>query len=168
MDAPEDQAGAISRFREGPFLLETVVKGLHDDVLDFKPSRGGWTIRQIVHHVADGDDIWKLGIKMAMGSENAEFSLEWYGGMPQEIWGDRWAYGSRPIEVSLSLLKASREHVLQLLDSVPDVWNRAVLVRTRDGQIERVPVGFVIQMQADHVVHHLLRIREILRELDSA
>jgi uncharacterized damage-inducible protein DinB len=164
MDAPKDQAGALSRFREGPFLLEAVVNGLTDDVLDFKPSRGGWTIRQIVHHVVDGDDIWKLGIKMAMGSDDAEFSLGWYSAMSQEIWGERWAYGARPIETSISLLKASREHILQLMESVPAVWNQAVLLRTRDGQIERVPVGFVIQMQADHIVHHVKRIREILQE----
>jgi hypothetical protein len=168
MDAPKDQAGTISRFREGPSLLEAVVTGLKDDVLDFVPSMGGWTIRQIVHHVADGDDIWKLGIKMAMGSENAEFSLGWYGAMPQETWGDRWAYGSRPIEASLSLLKASREHIVQLLENVPDVWNRSVLLRTRDGQIERVPVGFVIQMQTDHILHHVRRIREILQEQTGA
>jgi uncharacterized damage-inducible protein DinB len=165
VDAPEDQASAMSRYREGPPLLEAAVMGLKDDVLDYIPSGGGWTIRQIVHHIADGDDIWKLGIKMAMGSQNAEFSLEWYRGMSQETWGDRWAYGSRPTEASLSLLSSSREHILQLLDSMPDVWNRAVLLRTGDGQTERVPIGFVIQMQADHVFHHLRRIREILQEL---
>jgi hypothetical protein len=168
MDAPKDQAATISRFGEGPFQLEAVVIGLKPDVLDFIPSKGGWTIRQIVHHVVDGDDIWKLGIKMAMGSENAEFSLGWYGAMSQETWGDRWAYGSRSIETSLSLLKASREHILQLLESVPDVWNRTVLFRTQGGQMERVPVGFVIQMQTDHVFHHLQRIREILQEQGGA
>jgi hypothetical protein len=29
---------------------------------------------------------------------------------------------------------------------------------------EQVPVGFVIQMQADHLLHHVERIRAILRE----
>jgi hypothetical protein len=54
--------------------------------------------------------------------------------------------------------------VLQLLASVPEAWNRAVVVRTQKGEIEQVPVGFVIQMLADHVFHHLERIRAILRE----
>ena len=164
MDAPEDQAGAISRFREGPALLEGIVTGLPDDVLDAVPSGGGWTIRQIVHHVADGDDIWKLGIKIAMGSDDAEFSLGWYGALPQETWSERWAYASRPVQGSISLLKASREHILQLIEHAPAVWTQAVRLRTADGQIERVPVGFVIQMQSDHLVHHLKRIREILQE----
>jgi hypothetical protein len=164
MKAPEDRDDAISRFREGPMLLEHAVMGLTDSELDFKPSGGGWSIRQIVHHIVDGDDIWKLGIKMAIGNEQAEFSLGWYSSLTQDTWADRWAYSQRSIGTSLSLLKATREHVLQLLASVPEAWNRAVVVRTPKGEVEEVPVGFVIQMQADHVSHHLKRIRAILQE----
>jgi len=138
--------------------------GLRDPELDFKPPGGGWSIRQIVHHIVDGDDIWKLCIKMAIGNEQAEFSLGWYSSQTQDTWADRWRYSQRSIGTSLSLLKAIREHVLQLLASVPEAWNRAVVVRTPKGEIEKVPVGFVIQMQADHLLHHVERIRAILRE----
>jgi len=102
-------------------LLEQTVSGLRDSELDFKPPRGGWCIRQIVHHIVDGDDIWKFGVKMAIGNEQAEFSLGWYSSQTQDTWADRWAYNQRSIGASLSLLKAIREHVLQLLTSVPEV-----------------------------------------------
>jgi len=164
VNAPGDRTGTIARFREGPYQLEQVVLGLTDADLDAKPSRGGWTIREIVHHIIDGDDIWKMGIKMAMGNEEAEFALGWYGALPQETWGDRWSYSTRSIDVSLSLFKAIRGHIVQLLDSKPEVWTRSVIVRTAKGEVERVPVGFVVQMQADHVSHHIERIRAILRE----
>ena len=164
MNAPEDREAAISRFREGPLLLEHAVAGLRDAELDAAPPGGGWSVRQIVHHIADGDDIWKLCVKMAIGNEQAEFALGWYWSLPQEIWADRWAYCRRPIGTSLSLLKVNREHVLQLLESVPEAWNRAVVVRTPQGATEQVPVGFVIQMQADHLLHHIERIRAILGE----
>ena len=168
MNAPEDREAAISRYREGPVLLEHTVMGLRDAELDAKPSEGGWSVRQIVHHIADGDDIWKLGIKMAIGNEQAEFDLGWYSSLAQVTWGDRWAYSRRSIGASLSLLRASRDHVLQLLAAVPEAWNRSVAVRTRQGELEQVPVGFVVQMQADHVMHHLERIRAILREAGAA
>lgn len=164
MKVPEDRDGAVCRYREGSALLEHVVMGLEDADLDAKPSRGGWSIRQIVHHIADGDDIWKLGIKMALGCENAEFALGWYSSQTQDAWADRWAYSRRSIGESISLFKATREHVLQLLASVPDAWNRAVIIRSPQGEFETVPVGFVIQMQADHALHHIERIRAILRE----
>jgi len=164
MKAPEDRDKALSRFREGPTLLEQTVVGLQDADLDAKPSAGGWSIRELVHHIADGDDIWKIGIKMAIGNDQAEFVLGWYWTLPHVTWGDRWAYSRRSIATSLSLLKASRDHVLQLMEHVPEAWNRAVTVRTSKGEIEQVPVGFVIQMQGDHIFHHLERIRAILRE----
>jgi uncharacterized damage-inducible protein DinB len=165
MDAPEDRDAAVSRYREGPMLLEHAVMGLRDADLDAKPSGGGWSIRQIVHHIADGDDIWTLCIKMAIGNEQAEFGLEWYGSQTQDTWADRWAYSQRSIGESLTLLKATREHILQLLKSVPEAWNRGVIVRTSKGEIERVPVGYVIQMQADHVLHHIKRIDAIVQEV---
>ena len=164
MNAPKDRHGALSKYREGPTLLEEAVSGLQDAELDARPPGGGWSIRQIVHHIADGDDIWKMGIKMAIGNEQAEFDLGWYSSQTQDTWADRWAYSQRSIGTSLSLLKAIREHVLQLLESVPEAWDRSVTVRTKQGEIERVQVGFVIEMQADHVIHHVERIRAILRE----
>lgn len=166
--APEDRDGTISRYREGPTVLERAVRGLQDADLDAVPSGGGWTIRQAVHHIVDGDDIWKMCVKMAIGNEQSEFALGWYSAHPQEIWADRWAYNRRSIDTSLSLLKAMRDHVLQLIESVPEAWSRSVTVHTRDGETERVQVGFVIQMQADHVFHHLERIRGILRDRGGA
>jgi uncharacterized damage-inducible protein DinB len=168
MNAPEDREHELSRYREGPSLLEQAVIGLRDTDLDARPAGGGWSVREIVHHIADGDDIWKMGIKMAIGNDQEEFALGWYSSMAQVTWGDRWAYNRRSIGASLSLLRASREHVLQLLACVPEAWNHSVVVRTPQGEIEQVPVGFVIQMQADHVMHHLERIRAILREGGAA
>lgn len=168
LHAPKDRDGTIARYREGPALLERTVGSLRDADLDAMPSGGGWTIRQIVHHIVDGDDIWKLCIKIAIGNEQGEFGLEWYSAQPQDVWAECWAYSRRPVDVSLSLFSAIRRHVLQLLESVPDAWNRFVVVRTKDGEAERVAVGFVIQMQADHVFHHVDRIRAILRDRGGA
>lgn len=168
MDGPEDREGTLSRYREGPILLERAVLGLQDADLDAAPSGGGWTIRQIVHHVVDGDDIWKLCIKMALGNEESEFALGWYWERPQDIWGDRWAYSKRSLDVSLSLFKANRDHILQLLEMVPDAWERSVALRKSDGEMVRVTVGFVVQIQADHVLHHIERIRVILGDRSGA
>ncbi len=164
MDTPEDRDRTLSRFREGPVLLEQAVRGLNDSELDFKPAGGGWNIRQIIHHITDGDDIWKFGVKMVIGNEQAEFPLEWYSSQTQENWADKWGYSRRSIDVSLSVLKAIREQMLQLMSAVPDMWDRVMLVRTKPGKIETITVGFVFQMQADHLFHHLERIRAILRE----
>lgn len=165
MNAPDDQDSVLARFRRGPALLEHALDGVRDAELDAVPSRGGWTIRQIVHHLADGDDLWKLGIKVALGNDLGEFSLDWYRTQPQEAWAEKWAYANRPLDVSLALLKASRAHIEQLLGQVPDGWHRSVSFRKPDGNIERVPVGAIVGMQADHVEHHVKQIRAIRSEV---
>nr|CAP48230.1 putative integron gene cassette protein [uncultured bacterium] len=156
----------IARHMDGPALLERAIAGLRDAELDASPSKNGWTIRQIVHHIVDGDDLWKSCIKAALGNTPGELTLEWYWCQPQEIWAERWAYEYRSVDVSLALLKANRAHVSQLLEQVPDGWSRSVEVRKRDGEIVRLSVEAVIAMHVDHLEHHVSRITAIRRESD--
>lgn len=164
MKSPTNKDSVIARYVEGPTLLERTLTGLKEADLDTAPSKGGWTIRQIVHHIVDGDDIWKICIKQALGNDQSEFSLDWYRALPQDTWADRWAYAQRSVDVSLAMLKATRDHVMQLLEHVPDGWNRTVGFREPNGNIEIVPVGFVIEMQANHVLHHVKQIETILNK----
>jgi hypothetical protein len=159
VEALHDQESVLARFMEGPALLERALAGVRDTELDAPPPQGGWTIRQIVHHVVDGDDLWKTGIKIALGNEQAEFSLDWYRTQPQEVWAERWAYANRSLDASLALLRAIRNHVDQLVKQVPDGWHRSVGFRKPHGQIERLTVGAIVEMQADHVEHHVRQIR---------
>ena len=163
MKAPANKDSVVARYIEGPTLLERALKDLKEVDLDTASTKSGWSIRQIVHHIVDGDDIWKIGIKQALGNDRSEFSLDWYHAFPQDTWADRWAYSQRSVDVSLSLFKVIRDHVVQLLEHVPDGWNKSVGFREPNGEIEIVPVGFVIEMQANHVMHHLQQIKTILR-----
>ncbi len=165
MKAPDDQGSVLARYMEGPALLERALALIQDTELDAPPSRGGWTIRQIVHHVVDGDDVWKTCIKIALGNEQAEFSLGWYWAQPQEVWAKHWAYENRSLDVSLALLKANRSHIHQLLEQVPDAWHRSIGFRKSNGETERMPVGAVVEIQAYHVEHHEKQIRAIRSEL---
>ena len=167
MKPPENKNEILELFKRGPGILENALAGLSDIELDYAPSNGGWSIRQIVHHLVDGDDLWKIYIKMALGNEQAEFSLKWYLTFPQTEWAKRWSYENRSIDVSLALLKAIRSHILQLLEFATDGWIKSAQFLDSNGEIEVVPVGFVIQMQADHVVHHVNRILEIRKEISG-
>jgi uncharacterized damage-inducible protein DinB len=164
MKATGDQATILAQYADGPAQLETAIKGLSESDLDLAPSHGGWSIREIVHHIADGDDIWKSCIKMALGNEQAEFHLDWYWTIPQTNWASSWAYAHRSVNPSLDLLKATRKHILDLLAQRADAWERGVEIREPNGQVTRVSVGFVMEMQANHVFHHITRILAIRQE----
>lgn len=164
MKAKGDKNTILVRFKDSPSQLESALEGITDAELNYVPAQGGWTIRQIVHHIADGDDIWKLCIKMMLGNEQAEFMLNWYWEIPQTYWANSWAYAKRSVNISLDLLNASRNHILELLDRIPDVWDKSIKLRKRDGEYETITTGFIVEMQADHVFHHIKRIQEIRRE----
>ena len=155
VNTADDRKTALARYLEGPALLERTISALSATDLDAVPSQGGWTVRQIVHHVADGDDLWSSGIKAALGNTPAEFTLQWYWCQPQDVWAEQWAYRDRAVDVSLALLAATRAHVAQLLDHVPDAWSRSVAVRKPDGELVRLTVEAVVAMQADHLEHHV-------------
>jgi hypothetical protein len=154
-----DQEAIIASYADGPNQLEAATAGLSERELDIAESDGTWTIRQIVHHVADGDDIWKVFIKRAIGNPGGEFDLQWYWAMPQDEWVKSWAYARREIGPSLSLFRANRGHIVQLLEHIPEVWERSLLVRWADGEEEEVKVGWVVKMQAEHVPGHVDDIR---------
>lgn len=164
MNPANGQNTIIARYAEGPALLEHALAGLQDADLDAPPAQGGWTIRQIVHHIVDGDDLWKACIKAALGNEQGEFTLEWYWVVPQDTWAERWAYDRRAIDVSLALFEATRAHVTQLVAQVPDGWSRSIAVRKPTGETPRLTVGAIVEMQADHVQHHVERILAIRKE----
>jgi uncharacterized damage-inducible protein DinB len=149
----------IARYADGPDQVEAAIAGLSEGELDIAESDDTWTIRQIVHHIVDGDDIWKVFIKRAIGNPGGKFDLQWYWAMPQDEWVKSWAYASREIEPSLALFHASRGHIVQLLESMPAAWERSLVVRWPNGEEQKVSVAWVVEMQAQHVPGHLDDIR---------
>jgi hypothetical protein len=158
-DQLNDWEAIITRYADGPSELEAAIAGLSEGELDIAESDGTWTIRQIVHHIADGDDIWKVFVKRAIGNPGGEFDLQWYWAMPQDEWVKHWAYASREIEPSLALFRASRGHIVQLLEHIPEVWERSLLVRWPSGEEQEVKVAWVVKMQAEHILGHVDEIR---------
>ncbi len=142
-------------------MVVSAIQGLAEVQLDLKLSADSWSIRQLVHHIADGDYLWKEFLLRAMGEAEVEFSLEWYWCLPQDEWVKRWSYAERDVGYSLALFKANRQHTLGLLEQVPGLWERCLLIPKREGGQEKVSVGEVVEMQAGHVLGHVEDIKQI-------
>lgn len=151
----------LADYADGPNRLEAAIAGLSEMDLDMTLGKDSWTIRQIVHHVMDGDDIWKVFIKRAIGNPGGKFSLEWYWQMSQDEWAERWAYKQRAIEPSLALLCASRRHVVQPLKHIPGAWEKTLRIRWPNEEEQQVSVRWVIEMQTRHIEGHIGDIRKI-------
>ena len=162
-----DPDAILARYADGPAQLKAALEGLVEADLDVALTPGTWTIRQIVHHVADGDDLWKVCIKAALGNSKGTFSLQWYWDIPQDEWVESWDYAGREIGPSLALFHASRRRIVQLLQQIPDAWERHMLIKwPHKDEEERITVGDVVEMQAHHVMAHIDDIRKI-RQMHS-
>jgi hypothetical protein len=157
-------AEILARYADGPTLLDSALAGLTEADLDLALSADSWSIRQIVHHLADGDDIWKICIKAALGNSDGTFTLQWYWDKPQMEWSANWKYTSRDIESSLALLRANRRHTVELIEQTAEAWEKSIWLKPPKGRKERITVGWMIEMQAGHVLDHIKDIQTIIQE----
>ncbi|NMB55624.1 MAG: DinB family protein [Leptolinea sp.] len=155
----------LEQYATGPQRLETVLRNLSDDDLEKCSAPGEWSIREIAHHIADGDDLWKICILAALGNPDGEFTLQWYWDRPQMEWSRNWKYTERSVEISLALLRANRAHMVELLRLTPDAWERSVKIRwPGESEESRISVEDVVRMHVEHLTGHLDDIHSILNQ----
>ena len=156
--APES---ILSEYADGSARLEAALNGLTESELDRSLGENAWTIRQIVHHIADGDDLWKACIKAALGNSDGLFTLQWYWDRPQMEWSESWRYASRSVDSSLTLLDANRHHIVELLEHVPEALEKSIRVQPPHDAEVRITIRDVLEMQVRHMTGHTQDIQAI-------
>lgn len=153
----------LRQYAEGPALLDSALSGLSEADLDLALSTVSWSIRQIVHHIVDGDDIWKTCIKAALGNSDASFSLQWYTVKPQMEWSESWAYASRNLELSLALFRANRRHIVDLLEHIPGSCEKTIRFKPSEQPEMCITVFDVVELHVRHLEEHIREIQKILQ-----
>ena len=134
--------------------LEAALADLPEASLDVSLAAGEWTIRQIVHHLAEGETVWSVYLRMALGAPGSTARLDWYPG--NEAWADALDYANRPVEPAVMLFKAQRAYNAQLLRHLSDRWEQHIIVRDQE-----MTVGAIVGLLAEHAVEHVGEIRKI-------
>ncbi|MFZ5855930.1 MAG: DinB family protein [Chloroflexota bacterium] len=151
----------LAQYADGPSLLDTALAGLSETDLDLAPSADEWSIRQIVHHIVDGDDLWKTCIKIALGNSDAVFSLGWYAVKSQEEWSESWAYPRRSLDSSIALYRANRAHIVDLLEHVPGALEKSIRFDRPGKEEMRITVFDVVELHVQHLEEHIASIKAI-------
>jgi hypothetical protein len=159
---PLDPAEVLARFEAAPFELEALLGDLPASRLQTEAHPGGWTLAQVIHHIADGDDLWKACILAGLGEAAPVFSLEWYWSLPQDQWSRAWLYASRPVADSLAVFRANRSITAAILAGTAHWWELQVTIRSRGGALETTTLLDVVVDQADHARQHIEEIRQAL------
>ncbi len=155
--SPEE---TIVLYAQGPYELEATLDGLAQSALDVTLTSGSWSIRQIVHHLALSESLFLMHIKTALADSGRVYVRPPYD---QELWPQALAYTQRPIEPSVALVKASRNHISQLLHYVPDNWEKYVMTKyvPEDEKGYKTTVNDLVNIQVRHMREHCDEIREI-------
>ena len=153
----------LAQYIDGLADLEKILLGLSAKELGLSLAPDSWSIRQIIHHLADGDEIWRTCIKAALGNEQGLFTLRWYWDKPQLEWSQNWHYAGRDIQLSLAILRANRRQMVELINLSPGALEKSIRLQKPDGGEEAVTVGYIIGMQGRHVLGHIEDIRRILQ-----
>lgn len=133
-----------------PREMRAAIANLDDSQLDTPYRDGGWTVRQVVHHVADSHINCYTRFKLAL-TEN-EPTVKTY---EEQHWAELADGKSDPVEVSLALLEPLHYRWVKLLSSFREEdWQRA-FIHPVNG---RTTLDKALGMYAWHGRHHVAHI----------
>ena len=135
---------------EAPAKLKAAVQGLSERQLDTPYREGGWTVRQVVHHVPDSHLNSYIRFKWALTEEQPTIKA---------YYEDRWAElpdtKTTPIQVSLALLEYLHQRWTNLLRSFKvDDWNKSL----RHPEMGLMTLDQMLALYAWHGRHHVAHI----------
>lgn len=158
-ERPASDVDLLQRYRAGTDLLKAALAGLSDQQLDLSLEPGSWSIRQMVHHLADDGDVYSFVIKRAIASPGTPTRFEGFPG--NEPWGCALCTSTRRIDSALRLFEAHRESVADLLEAIPDALKKEAIFIGDDGKEVPFPLDRILLMLIDHLDEHLKSIRDI-------
>lgn len=157
---PYDEATRL-RFREQirslPKKLRVLTKGLNETQLRRTYRPGGWSVQQLVHHLADSHLNSVIRFKLALTEEIP--TIKPY---QEAAWAELRDTSVTPIEVSVKLLEALHTRWSNLLDGFSDVdWQRTAYHPEKQAQVS---LDEFLGHYAWHGEHHLAHIRIALKD----
>jgi uncharacterized damage-inducible protein DinB len=149
---PEDRPGLVTQLAEAPQKLRAAVAGLSDFELEMPYRPGGWSLRQVVHHLADAHANWYIRTKLALTETNPTIKP-----FDEARWSELSDARTGPIEPSLLLfdsLSARWVLLFEFLDARD--WKRTFQHPER-GTLD---LDGTLRDMAWHVRHHTAHITE--------
>jgi hypothetical protein len=146
----EKRRSWIRQIAEAPAAMRAAVSGLTDPQFDTPYRPGGWTVRQVVHHVPDSHMNAYCRCKFALTEENPTIKA-----YDEAAWARVADTARTPPDVSLALLDALHHRWVILLESMePSDFDRH-LQHPEHGSIT---LGWLLQLYAWHGRHHAAHI----------
>ena len=146
----DERKKLIERYRDGYAAVVEALLKISPDELDVKPGPERWSVRDIIHHLADSEMIAAARLRFLLAQDRPTIQ-----GYDQDEFARRLYY-DRPHEVSLELFRVVRQSTVEILDRLtPAEW-------VREGtHTEAGPYGVEawLRTYAEHAHKHARQIR---------
>ena len=150
----ERRAGWLTEIAALPARMRAAAAGLADEQLDTPYRPGGWTVRQVIHHVPDSHLNAYVRCKLALTED--EPTVKPYD---EARWAELADVRETPIELSMTMLDALHGRWVRLLRSLGPAELGRRFVHPEHGK--SFTVDWMIPHYAWHGRHHLAHITSL-------
>jgi hypothetical protein len=141
----------LNNIRQLPTELENSIQNLDAAHLHSPYREGGWTIHQLVHHVADSHINAYIRFKLALTEDHV--TVKSY---EEQLWAELADVQNIPVNISITLLHALHTRMYtSIRDLSTDQWKRDL---NYPGKTEPVNIWFLLGMYSWHGKHHTAHI----------
>jgi hypothetical protein len=155
LQSPSDRAtraGHIDIIEKAPATFRDLIGGKADGQLDTPYRPGGWTVRQVVHHVPDSHINAYSRMKFAVTEEAPAIKA-----YDETKWAELPEAKSGPADMSIALLDALHRRWVMFLRALTDADFAKVYVHPELG---RVPLDEALALYAWHCRHHAGHVKQ--------
>ena len=149
----DQRRALIAKIANTPAELRRATAGLSDAQIETPYRPGGWTVRQVVHHVPDSHMNAYVRFKLALTEDKP--TIKPYN---ESLWAQVADTPRTPIEVSLTLLEMLHKRWTILLESMRGEDFARRLVHPEHGEIS---LDWLLQLYAWHGAHHTAHVTEL-------
>ncbi len=151
-----DQVRAAVDAIEGcPAEVRAAVSGLDEKQLDTPYRDGGWTVRQVIHHLPDSHMNAYTRMKLAVTEDHPTVKTYEEG-----LWAELEDAKRSPVEPSLALLESLHLRWVHFLRSLKEPDFRRTLLHPESGDLSLDVVTLLYGWHGRHHVAHITSLRE--------
>lgn len=150
---PEERTVLVHQIAELPDQLVKAVARLTEDQLNTPYRDGGWTVRQVVHHLADSHMNAFIRFRLAVTEENP--TVKPYN---EKRWADLFDTKTAPIDLSISIVESLHARWVMMLESFNATDFLRPLQHPESGPMD---IDRLLQLYAWHGRHHVAHVTEL-------
>ena len=144
-------SGWIDEIEDLPVQLNSVVNGLNENQLNTPYRPGGWTARQVIHHIGDSHMNSLIRFKWALTEDKP--TIKPY---EEQLWAKLADYSMFPVKDSLDMIRLIHKRLTILLRSLDQEQLNRGFIHPDMGVVQ---VKWNIGLYAWHGKHHVAHIR---------